>query len=174
MNIDQNQKIVDIKAPQDSAIMVLGQQLNATYISYGSAGFARKKMQAEQDMNAQAAAPAAMVQRSVAKASVSYENASWDLVDAKKEKKLDVAQLAEEQLPEEMKKMTSKEKEAYVEKKSTERAELQAKISRLNEERRKYVAEEQKKLSSDNTLDKAIITAVRKEAVKKGYAFESK
>jgi hypothetical protein len=174
MNIDQNRTIVDIKAPQDSAIMALGAQLNATYISYGSAGSSRKKMQAEQDMHAQAAAPAAMVQRSVAKASVSYENASWDLVDAKKEKKLDVAKLAEEQLPEEMKDMKPQEREAYVEKKSAERAELQAKISTLNQERRKYVAEEQKKLSNDNTLDKAIITAVRKEAVKKGYQFDSK
>jgi hypothetical protein len=174
MNIDQNQKIVDIKAPQDSLIVALGQQLNATYISYGSAGIARKKMQMEQDINAQSAAPAAMVQRSVAKASVSYENAAWDLVDAKKEKKLDVAALEETQLPEEMKNMTPQEREAYVAKKSAERTELQAKISKLNEERRQYVAEEQKKLSADNTLDKAVIEAVRKEAVKKGYDFESK
>jgi hypothetical protein len=174
MNIDQNQKIVDIKAPQDSAIMALGRQLNATYISYGSAGLSRKKMQTEQDMNAQTAAPAAMVQRSVAKASVSYENASWDLVDAKKDKKLSVAEMKAEELPEEMKEMKPQEREAYVEKKSAERAEIQARISKLNEERRTYVAEEQKKTSADNTLDKAIISAVRKEAVKKGYKFESK
>jgi hypothetical protein len=174
MNIDQNRKIVDVKAPQDSTIMALGQQLNATYISYGSSGLERKKMQAEQDMNAQAAAPAAMVQRSVAKASVSYENASWDLVDAKNKKKLDIAALEEAQLPEEMKKMTPKEREAYVDQKNTERTELQAKISTLNAERRKYVADEQRKLSGDNTLDKAVIDAVRKEAVRKGYQFESK
>ena len=174
MNIDQNQKVVDVKAPQDSMIMALGQQLNATYISYGSAGMERKKMQAEQDINAAAAAPAAMVQRSVAKASVSYENASWDLVDAQKDKKLEVAKLSADELPEEMKKMTPKEREAYVEKKTAERAELQAKISTLNTERRKYVAEEQKKLSGDNTLDKAVIDAVRKAAVRKGYSFESK
>jgi hypothetical protein len=174
MNIDQNQKVVDIKAPQDSAIMALGAQLNATYISYGSAGVARKKMQAEQDMNAQAAAPAAMVQRSVAKASVSYENASWDLVDAKKDKMVSVAEMKAEELPEEMQKMTPKEREAYVDKKNAERTGLQAKISTLNAERRKYVADEQKKMSADNTLDKAVIDAVRKEATKKGYQFESK
>jgi hypothetical protein len=170
MNIDQNRKVVNIKAPQDSMIMVLGQQLNTTYISYGSAGVARKQMQMEQDRNAMAAAPAAMVQRSVAKSSASYENAGWDLVDAKKEKKLDVAALEEAQLPEEMKKMAPKEREVYVEKKSAERTELQAKISKLNEERRKYVADEQKKSSADNTLDKAIISAIRNEAAKKGIS----
>jgi hypothetical protein len=174
MNIDQNRAVVDIKAPQDSAIMALGRQLNATYIGYGSAGYARKELQEKQDRLAQSAAPAVMMQRSVAKASVSYENASWDLVDAKKEKKVDVARLEAEQLPEEMKAMKPQEREAYVEKKAAERAKLQSTISKLNEERRKYVAEEQKKTSADNTLDKAIISAVRKEAVKKGYRFESK
>jgi len=174
MNIDQNQKIVHIKAPQDSMIMALGQQLNTTYISYGSTGVARKQMQLEQDRNAMASAPAAMVQRSVAKSSASYENAAWDLVDAKKDKKLSVAELKAEELPDEMKKMTPKEREAYVEKKTAERTELQAKIGTLNEERRKYVAEAQKKVSADNTLDKAIISTIRKEAAEKGYQFESK
>jgi|WetSurMetagenome_2_1015567.scaffolds.fasta_scaffold67566_2 hypothetical protein len=174
MNIDQNQKVVDIKAPQDSLIMALGQQLNTTYISYGSAGLARKEMQLEQDQNAMASAPAAMVQRSVAKASAGYSNEYWDLVDAKKEKKVSVAEMKADELPEEMKKMTPKEREAYVEKKAAERAELQGKISKLNAERRTYVAQEQKKTSADNTLDKAVIDAVRKAAVKKGYSFDSK
>ncbi len=174
MSIDQNKRIVDIQAPQDSAIMALGRQLNATYISYGSAGMERKKMQVQQDENLKAAAPAAMVQRSVAKASRSYENTSWDLVDAQKEKKLEVAKLKKEQLPEEMQKMKPEEREAYVEKKSAERAEIQAKINTLNEERRKYVADKQKEKSADQTLDQAILSAVRKQAVKKGYQFESK
>ena len=174
MNIDQNRKVVDVKAPQDSMIMALGQQLNATYISYGSAGTARKEMQLKQDENALASAPAAMVQRSVAKASAGYSNEYWDLVDAKKGKMVSLAEMKAEELPEEMKKMSPKEREAYVEKKAAERAELQTKISTLNTERRKYVAEEQKKLSGDNTLDKAVIDAVRKVAVKKGYSFESK
>jgi hypothetical protein len=174
MNIDQNRKVVDVKAPQDSMIMALGRQLNTTYLSYGSAGTARKEMQLKQDENALASAPAAMVQRSVAKASAGYSNEYWDLVDAKKGKKVSVAEMKAEELPEEMKKMSPQEREAYVEKKAAERAELQTKISQLNAERRKYVAEEQKKLSGDNTLDKAVIDAVRKVAVKKGYSFESK
>jgi hypothetical protein len=112
------------------------------------------------------------VQRSVAKSSASYSNAEWDLVDAKKGKKVEVGSLKEEQLPEEMKKMTTTEREVYVEKKSKERADIQAQISKLNEERRKYVAEEQKKLSGDNSLDKAIISSIRKQATTKGFIFE--
>jgi hypothetical protein len=131
-------------------------------------------MQVMQDRNALASAPAAMVQRSVAKASAGYSNEYWDLVDAKKEKKVSVAEMKADELPEEMKKMSPQEREAYVEKKAAERAELQEKISKLNAERRTYVALEQKKVSADNTLDKAVIDAVRKVAVKKGYSFDSK
>jgi von Willebrand factor type A domain len=174
MSIDQNQKMAQISAPQDSMIMALGQQLNATYIGYGSGGAARKVMQNEQDRNALAAAPAAMVQRSVAKSSASYSNASWDLIDAKKENKVAVAELEESQLPDEMKKMAPKEREVFVEKKSKEREALQTSISKLNEERRKYMVEQQKKLSADNSLDQAIITSIRKEASAKGFQFEIK
>jgi hypothetical protein len=172
LSIDQNQVIADVKAPQDSQINALGNKLNATYIAYGSIGSARKEMQSKQDENAKVAAPGAMVQRSVAKSSASYSNAEWDLVDAKKGKKVEVGSLKEEQLPEEMKKMTTTEREVYVEKKSKERADIQAQISKLNEERRKYVAEEQKKLSGDNSLDKAIISSIRKQATTKGFIFE--
>jgi hypothetical protein len=174
MSIDQNQIVADVKAPQDSMISALGDKLNATYIGYGASGSQRKEMQSQQDKLAKSAAPAAMVQRSVAKSSKSYSNAEWDLVDAKKEKRLDVGSLQEEQLPEEMKKMSTTERTAYVEKKSKEREDIQGQISKLNDDRRKYVADEQKKLSGDNTLDKAIINSIRKQATTKGFDFDSK
>jgi hypothetical protein len=125
LSIDQNQKVEQIAAPQDSAIMTLGQKLNATYIGYGTGGAKRKSMQAEQDRNALSAAPAAMVQRSIAKSSSAYDNAGWDLVDAKKEKQVQVSALDEESLPAEMKGMSAKEREAYVDAKSKERADQQ-------------------------------------------------
>lgn len=174
MSIDQNRKIEHIAAPQDSAIMELGANLNATYIGYGSGGAKRKSMQMEQDRNAMAAAPAAMVQRSIAKSSSAYGNATWDLVDAKKEKNLKVSELDEDQLPKEMKGMSVKEREAYVDKKARERTDLQSQISTLNEERRKYVAAQQQKSMKSSSLDQAIVNTVRKLATDKGYQFEGK
>ncbi|MBN1131296.1 MAG: VWA domain-containing protein [Chitinispirillaceae bacterium] len=172
--IDQNRKVADIAAPQDSAIMVLGQKLNATYVGYGSAGTARKSMQVQQDKMALSAAPATMVQRSIAKSSSHYDNAGWDLVDAKKEKRINLAELEATALPDEMKKMSVKEREAFIDTKSRERAELQAAINKLNEERRNYVAAHEAKSPGNATLDKAIVTAVRKLATGKGYRFETK
>lgn len=174
MSIDQNQAIAHIDAPQDSLITALGVQLNTTYVGYGAAGSARKEMQRKQDMHAASAAPEAMVQRSVAKSSVNYDNASWDLVDAKKRKSLDIAHLEEEQLPQEMKTMAPREREVYIEKKAKDRADIQAKIAELNDDRRKYVSEQQKKSGSGNTLDQAIVASIRKQAKSKGFSFESK
>jgi hypothetical protein len=173
MSIDQNQKVEQIAAPQDSAIMALGAQLNATYIGYGSAGGKRKSMQMEQDRNAMTAAPAAMVQRSIAKSSSAYGNAEWDLVDAKKESAAKVAALKEEELPPEMKGMDAKEREAFVDAKAKQRNEIQAKINNLNEERRKYVAAQQQKSSKNSSLDQAIVNTVRKLATDKGYSFDA-
>jgi hypothetical protein len=50
MNIDQNQEIMHIKAPQDQEIVHLGKELNKTYISYGRKGAQLKTRQAEQAM----------------------------------------------------------------------------------------------------------------------------
>jgi hypothetical protein len=114
------------------------------------------------------------VQRSVAKASKNYKNASWDLVDAEKEGKVKVEELEEDALPEEMKKMTKKERKEYLQKKKTEREKLQKRINELRKKRDKYVAEKRKKMSGEQTLDEAIIEAVKQQAKKKKYKFEKK
>jgi len=171
MSIDQNSQVADIPAPQDKEIATLGGELNKTYIGYGAAGKAGSARQNAQDANL-AAAPAANVQRQVAKAQAVYSNSSWDLVDAAKEGSVDVGKLKEEQLPDEMKKMTPEQRKAYVAEKEKKRAEIQSKIKKLDEDRKKFVAQEMKKLPpATTTLDAAVISAVRDVGTKNGYKF---
>jgi DNA primase large subunit len=129
--------------------------------------------QVAQDRNA-AASPAAAVQRQLAKASSNYRNASWDLVDAVKEGKVDLAKAKVEELPEELRKMTPEQRHAYVESKAKERREIQQRIVQLNKDREKYVAEEMKKrvASGTDTLDSAIIKTVRMQANARQFTFE--
>jgi len=174
VSIDQDKSIVHVKAPQDSLIMALGTQLNATYVGFGRSGAMRKGMQAEQDSRAVMMAPGAAVERSVAKAGCGYANSGWDLVDAAKEKKADVASMAEAELPAEMKSLNPAARQAYLEKKAAERAKIQTRISQLNDERRAYIAAREKESGENNSLDKAITTTVRKQAAAKGYTFSSK
>lgn len=171
LTIDQNAKVADIPAPQDKDIALLGEQLNKTYIAYGKSGAAGMARQRKQDANI-AYAPAASVERQVAKASAAYSNATWDLVDAKKEG-VDLDTIDPKDLPPEMQKMTKEERKAHVAATEKKRAELQAKIRKLDEERKKYVAEQMKKLPpGKSTLDEAVVAAVRDSGTKKGYKFQ--
>ena len=171
LTIDQNAQVAEIPAPQDKEIARLGEELNTTYIAYGKSGSAGFARQSAQDKNL-AAAPSANVQRQVAKASANYVNSTWDLVDAKKEKAVDLDKIDPKELPVEMQKMTSAERKAHVDKAEKKRADIQGKIKKLDDERKKYVAEKMKTLPpAASTLDKAVVTAVRSSGEKKGYKF---
>lgn len=171
--IDQNQAIVHIEAPQDKEIVKLNEELNKTYINYGSAAPAAKARQVAQDSNA-AAKPesGAQVQRIVSKASSNYYNDTWDLVDASKKKDFDITKVKEADLPEEMKKMTAEERKAHLVKKTAERAEIQKKVLALNKEREAYVATQRKESAKNDTLDTAMVKALSTQAEKKGIAWE--
>jgi len=172
MAIDQNAQVAHVAAPQDREIELLGEQLNTTYIAYGQAGSAGAARQNAQDANSKINA-SANVSRMVTKASANYANSTWDLVDAKKEGKVDVEKLDPKELPAEMQKMTPAERRAYVEQKEKARTEIQAKIRKLDDERKKYVAEQMKNQpAAASTLDKAVVRAVRSNGTKKGYTFQ--
>ena len=173
MSIDQNKAIAHIEAPQDKEIARLSAELNKTYVAYGRGGRSSAMRQQEQDRNAVLLAPqGAEVQRALTKASASYRNDSWDLVDAVQKDASKLNELKKEDLPVEMQTLNEPERRAFVESKAKERAELQAKINALNTERSKYLAAQSKSASANDTLDAVVVTAVREQAVKRNYTFE--
>ena len=173
MNIDHNTKAVHIAAPQDKEIAQLGVDLNKTYVGYGKLREAGRGRQAAQDANASSMSLSTAAQRAVSKSSVNYRNARWDLVDAVREGKVELAELKDEELPGELREMSVAERKAYIEKQTELRVEIQGKINKLNAARKKHVAAERKKLakSGEDTLDAVIIKAVREQAVEKNFKF---
>jgi hypothetical protein len=169
--IDQNRRVVQVTAPQDKQIAQLGLELNKTYVAYGAHGAEGLRRQIAQDTNAQGAGAGSNVSRQAAKASVQYRNASWDLVDAVREKKIDLAKVAEKDLPENMRKMTPEQRKAYLQTQQQTRLKLQKQIRQLNAERRKYVAEQMKKNAEagKDTLQAAIIRTTRQQAAQKSF-----
>lgn len=111
-------------------------------------------------------------ERSLVKASANYRNASWDLVDASREKDFNLAAVKAEDLPVEMRQLDAAERQAYVDKHARERADLQARINELNREREKFVARQTKEAAGTNTLDSAIISAIREQSAKRNFLFE--
>lgn len=174
INIDQNQAVVNIPAPQDKAIVELGVKLNKTYIAFGSRGKEGAKEQVAQDGNSAGASLQSAQSRAVTKASRFYKNSSWDLCDAYSDKKVDLEKIDESQLPENMWKMTAEQRKTYVTKMQKDREEIQKKINDLNAERTKYVSAKRKELAtkdSKKTLDAALIESIHKQATKKNFTF---
>lgn len=172
MNIDMNQKTVYVETPYDDKIDALNDSLNATYLAYGSEGSSKKMNQLVQDNNSAGFSKQNKVQRAVSKSSHIYDNRSWDLVDASKEKEFKIEKIATNSLPQEMQKMTLSERTTYLESMKTKREQIQQEIKELNTKRTTYIAS-QSITSSDNSLDAAMISAIRKQAVNKGFEFST-
>jgi uncharacterized protein YdaT len=169
MNINQDAKVVHIETPFDTEILELNQRLNDTYIGFGRSGKNRKEMQMEQDVNAASYGEANNVERAVSKSKAAYRNEEWDLVDAMKKDDKVLKDVKTEDLPEAMQAMTKAEQKEYVEKKATEREEIQIKINDLNTKRQAFTAEKQKTDGAALTLDNVMLKAVRKQAEAKRF-----
>lgn len=170
--IDQNRRVAAVAAPQDAELVRLSAELNKTYVGYGKAAPAAAVRQAEQDKNAAGLGVGTAATRAASKASAHYDNAGWDLVDAKK-KGVRVEALGEAELPDELKPMKPEERKAFVEKKEAERAQLQTQIGKLAKEREEFLAKENAKRAKDasKSLDDAVVDSARTKAVESGYAF---
>ena len=173
LNIDQNRAIAYIAAPQDDEIARLGTELNKTYLGYGRRGAEAKMRQEAQDKNASTFAGSATT-RAVSKASRAYDNSGWDLVDGTKKGAVKLDDMKDEDLPAELQGKSAAERQAIVDAKAKERAELQGRIQKLQAEREKFLAEKQKAAAAEgaDTLDKAIIESATKAAAAQGMALE--
>jgi hypothetical protein len=173
-SINQNQRVVNITTPFDKELAELGGKLNTTYLAYGAAGKSGLSNQLAQDSNASGAGASVAIARAQTKASAQYRNSTWDLLDALEEKKIDLAKIKEADLPAELKNKSEQERKAYVEEKKKEREEVQKKIEKLSRERDAHIAAEQKKTANSpaNTLDTAIINAIRTQATRANFRFK--
>jgi hypothetical protein len=172
--IDHDRVAADVPAPQDAELARLNDALNATYVPYGAHGAAMQQRQNAQDANAKKLSPSSVSTRAQSKASALYKNSGWDLVDAARDGKVKVEALDAAELPAELRKLGPAERKAYVEQKGKERAALQRQIADASQARAAFLAKEQAKAAqgSTDTLDSAMIKAVRAQAKKGRYTFE--
>jgi hypothetical protein len=173
VNIDHNQAVVHIAAPQDQEIARLGFELNATYLAYGEEGQAGCDRQIAQDKNAASAQAGSAVWRSQAKSSGSYSNSGWDLVDAVREGKVKLEKVQVQDLPEAMRTMNGAERAAHVQKQLEVRGRLQKRIRELSAARDTFVAAERAKAGQGPaSLDSAMLAAAQTQATAAGFRFE--
>lgn len=169
--IDQDRAVADIPTPYDKDLAELGRKVNSTYIAYGPRGSAGQARQESVDRASAGVGTSNMAARAQSKATSNYSNADWDIVDAKKNKGMDVAAAPAASLPPEMQPMAPAERVRYVEKKSEEREHLQSQIRELSKKREAYLAKNQHKTGAD-TLDEAMIRTIHDQAKSRGFHFK--
>jgi hypothetical protein len=176
LSINQDEQVATVAAPQDKELAELNAKLNTTYLAFGE----KKKREAAvarqlaQDANAAKLAPGAAAARVATKASGFYRNATWDLLDAIEQGKLKLADVKEEDLPDEVRKVKAEDRPALLAKMAKEREEIRGRIQQLSKARDAYVTAERAKLATkaDKTLDAAIIEAASEQASDLGFEFE--
>jgi hypothetical protein len=172
--IDQNRTLPEIETPFDEALQRLNDALNGTYLGYGRLGRAAKSRQVEQDAANVALSPSASLSRVEAKTTVNYTSnaAAWDLVSATESGQVDLAALADEALPEELRGRTPAEREAYLRELAAERARLEAEIRELSARRGDFLAEARREGAARGPdLDDALLAALRGQAGELGFVF---
>ena len=173
-NIDQDRAVVYIPCPQDTIIIRLNSELNETYLWYGSADKRERygSNQAAQDSNAKWLSSSVAVKRSVTKSGKAYNNSSRDLVDGLGSDAEILENLKEEELPDEMQKMTPEERTVYLSEMKTKRVELKQKIGEQAAEREIYLAAERAKMATETgeaTLGDAVVMAIQKQLKEAGF-----
>lgn len=171
MTINQDKRVVHIVTPYDDQIIILNKKLNGTYIYYGNVGRSKYSKQSAQDKNAVEVNEEVMVKRAVSKSSRMYSNATWDLVDADKDDKVDYEKLDKKTLPAHLKNKSAKEIKEYVKEQAKKRKEIQAKIRELNKKRTAFIAKKNKEDMKKDELESVLIKAIKKQAKRKNYTW---
>lgn len=169
LNIQQDQHVIRIITPYDDQIIILGNQLNSTYISYGSEGRSKKLRQVAQDSNALMESKAMMADRSISKASSQYKNESWDIVSAYEENEEQATKAAKEQSPH-FKNMSDDEIKAEIETKSLERTKIKSQLSKLEQKRTEFIKNNKK--ADSNDFGSILLKNVKQQAIEKGFVFK--
>jgi hypothetical protein len=179
LNIDQDEKVVHVPCPQDRIIIELNDELNKTYLWFGSIHEREslKQNQVVQDNNSLGLG--GLSSRAAAKSSSLYRNVGRDLVDTYEENQDSIVSLPTDALPEELQSLTPEQRVAKVAEMSKQRAEIKSKIARANQERVQYIEAEQKKMAAASnqpsgaaTLGDAFSAAVSEQLQASGFEIQ--
>jgi Mg-chelatase subunit ChlD len=180
--IEQSGGMRVVESPFDAELAKLGTELEATVVAYGQREEQVRqsaKIAAARTLSESAtAAPAAAADRAAYKGSAAGEMSlcgTNDLVQACIDKKFDLAALPEDQLPENMRKMSVEERKAYITKQTEDRKARQAKIQDLSQKRADFVkAELAKSEGKKDSFDEKVLDSLSRQAGRAGIKYEKK
>jgi len=170
--IDHQNGTLAIDTPFDVQLVALTGSVNPTYLPFGENGATSWANQTVQDTNAIGLNNDAAANRAMCKNGALYV-CGWDLVDASKQEGFDLAAIEVEELPEVMRTMSLEERRAYIDENAAKRAEIQAKIAEVGQQREAWLTQEMKRLALDetNSFDYQLRNAIRSQVSQRGFQF---
>ncbi len=170
MAIEQNKRTIFVETPFDDEINNYGEELNKTYVYYGSQGQIKKVQQENEDANAESYSKSNLTNRNSIKASKYYKASRWDLVDAYNNDKVKIKEVKRSTLPKVIQTLDDGQLEAYVITMSARRDIVKKKIADLNIKRNNYI-KTQNSEKNVVSLESSMIKSIKKQAVSKNYSF---
>lgn len=174
VSIRQDGGMLALATPMDDELAHLNRELAGTVVTYGAVE-ERAELEAKRMRALAAPAPAAASRLSfLSKLGGRVNSGRADLVDAVKDGIASVADLADDLLPADMQPLSVEEREAYVAKKSQERAALSERIGELSSDRDAYVKAELARRSASGKadgFDDEVFETIRDQAASAGIAY---
>lgn len=101
----------------------------------------------------------------------SYSNKKWDVVDANSADSTWIKNTKDEDLPDTLKGKTLDQKKKIIKGNDTRRAYYSQQITNLNRQRQTYLATIKRNKPTERTLGNAMVKAIRRQAMGKGFTF---
>ncbi len=169
--IAQDGGVKAIESPYDKELSELGRKLGGTFVAYGGGdgeagvAFRRKKKETQDntELEVLASAPGvAQADRAVNKAlnSNAYQD---DLLQAIENKSIKLSEVKNEDLPEDLQKLSKTELKAEIEKRLKERKQIRLRIIELSKKRDEFVRAKRRKSGKSDGFDEAVNSALREQ-----------
>ena len=165
--------------PFDAELAKLASELDATRVYYGTAREraveeARVRVAGEISRKASVTAAARRGAFNAGKAGLRNFAGRQELVQAVEDGRVKVGDLKDEELPESMRKMSAKERAAFVQKNLVRRKELRARIQELAGKRQDHIKKqiEEKKLDAKASFDHGVYEAIKAQGARKDIKLE--
>lgn len=171
-SIDSDKQTRGIVTPYDEKLIKYNDEINSTYLRYGSRGQANYQRQQSLDVESKKISRSNLASRAQSKGSRLYNNRSWDLVDAAETEDFDIAKVDKNTLPKDLQGKSEKELKDAIAEKKKRRTEIQKEIADLAKKRDAFIRKKQAELGEDNSLGSAILKSVQDQAKKKNFEYK--
>ncbi len=168
--IAQDGGVQSISTPYDKKLAELAQKIGGTYITYGTISAQRENAVTVDSTEARISAEvtvSAQADRAVNKAVNSFSYAG-DLLQEIENGNIKLEDIPEDELPEELKRLSPEERKKEVEKRIAERKKIRGEILELSKKRDEYITAERKKLEGQNGFDSAVSEALNEQLLRRG------